>query len=92
MQKEESLPIIKGDFLPSEAKLILMNILNNKIKFHEMRNFSSIERYGKADDNAIKSIARLENISVEVEKIISNAEASNKKLSILAELNIQIIE
>ncbi len=92
MQKEEKHPIIKGEFLPSEAKSILMNILNNKIKFHEMRNFSSVERYGKADDNAVKSIARLENISVEVEKILADAEASNKRLSILAELNIQIIE
>ncbi len=92
MQKEEKYSIIKGEFSPADAKLILIDILRNKIKFHETRNFSSIVRFGEADYNSIKSIARLENITVEVEKILSDAEASNKRLSILAELNIQIIE
>lgn len=92
MQNEEKYPIIKGEFLPSEARSILMNILNNKIKFHEMRNFSSVEMHGHKDQNAENSIVRLKNISEQVEAILNDAELKNKKLSILAELNIQVIE
>lgn len=92
MQTLEKHPIIRGEFKPSDAKLILLNILNNKIKFHEMRNFSSIERYGIVDENVESSINRLKYIQSSIEKIIHEAEIEGKNLSINAELNIQIID
>lgn len=92
MQTLEKHPIIRGEFKPADAKLILLNILNNKIKFHEMRNFSSVERYGKVDEHAESSISRLKYIQKSVEKIIHDAEMEGKNLSINAELNIQIVD
>lgn len=92
MQKEEKHPIIKGEFEPNDVKSILFNFLTNKIKFHEMRNFSSIERNGIPDEISSNSIERLTHIREQVDKIILEAEKSNKRLKILAELNIQIID
>lgn len=92
MQKEEKYPIIKGEFEPNDVKSILFNFLTNKIKFHEMRNFSSVERNGEPDKISQSSIERLTLIKEQVDKVILEAEKSNKRLNVLAELNIQIID
>lgn len=92
MHKEEKYPIIKGVFETNDVKSILFNFLTNKIKFHEMRNFSSIERNGAPDNTSLGSIERLNQIKEQVDKIILEAEKSNKRLKVFAELNIQIID
>jgi uncharacterized membrane protein YjjP (DUF1212 family) len=92
MQKEEKYQIIKGEFESSDVKSILFNFLTNKIKFHEMRNFSSLERNGQPDEISLNSIERLSQIKDQVDEIILEAEKLNKRLNVLAELNIQIID
>ena len=49
MNKIEKLNLIEGNFSGEEAKEILMNVFLAKIHYHELKNFSSQERFGKDD-------------------------------------------
>lgn len=43
--------LIEGSFSDEEAKDVLKNFFESKIHFHEMRNFSSEERFGHKHHN-----------------------------------------
>ena len=88
MNNIEKLNLIEGNFSNEEAKEILMNIFLTKIHFHEMKNFSSQERFGKDNETAEKRIPELKKELNKVLHIISEAKANNKKLVITSEINI----
>lgn len=92
MNKIEQLNLIEGTFTDEEAKEILMNIFLTKIHFHEMKNFSSQERFGKQDEIAKKRIPLLKKEKEKVLQIISQAKLNNKKLLITSEINISLLE
>ena len=70
--------LIEGSFSDEEAKDVLKNFFESKIHFHEMRNFSSEERFGHKDAIALKRIPELKEASEEVLKIVQQAKLSNK--------------
>lgn len=74
MKKKEEIKLIDGDFSAQEAKLILMNLLNNKMQFHQLKNISSLERFGKEDEIATKRIPELEESIKIVLKLFQDAE------------------
>ena len=84
--------LIEGSFSDEEAKDVLKNFFESKIHFHEMRNFSSEERFGHKDAIALKRIPELKEASEEVLKIVQQAKLSNKRLLINASVQITIIE
>jgi hypothetical protein len=49
MEKAEILTIIEGNYSYDEAKEILMNMFTSKINYHNIKNWSSQERFGKED-------------------------------------------
>ena len=72
--------LIEGTFSDQEAKDILKNFFESKIHFHEMRNFSSEERFGHKDDMAVKRIPELKQASKNILEIVQQAKLSNKRL------------
>ena len=54
MKKTETLMLIDGSFTIDEAKEIVVNIIFSKIIFHNVKNLSSQERFGKDDEIAKK--------------------------------------
>jgi hypothetical protein len=90
MKKVEQLTLIDGNFNDEEAKEILMNILTTKIHFHEMKDFSSQERFGIQDETAKKRIPALKKEIEKLLQILSEAKLHNKKLSIDSIINISI--
>ena len=61
MKKKQELKLIEGEFTPQDAKEILTNLYTSKLNFHLMKNFSSMERFGKSDDLSNKKIPELKN-------------------------------
>jgi hypothetical protein len=92
MNKIQRLNLIEGNFSDEEAKEILMNIFLTKIHFHEMKNFSSQERFGKQDEIATKRIPLLKKETEKMLQIMSEAKLKNKKLLITSEINISLLE
>ena len=90
MHKTEKLILIEGTFLHGEAKEILMNVFTTKINYHEMKNFSSQERFGKEDATAKKRIPALKKETDRLLKILAEAKANNKQLIINSEIVISL--
>lgn len=92
MNKIEKLTLIEGEFFPDEAKEILANIFSTKIHFHEMKNFSSQERFGKQDEIAQQRIPLLQKELKKLNEILSEAKVENKKLLVSSHINISLID
>ena len=92
MSRTETLKHIDGEFLHEEAREILMNIFSAKINFHQMKNFSSQERFGKKDETAIKRIPALNMEIIRLKQILSEAKAQNKKLIICSDIRISFAD
>lgn len=92
MSKNQSLQLISGEFTPQEAKEILMNLYNTKIKFHQVKNFSSQERLGHDDQIAIKRIADLQKQVEKLKDLLLQVQSENKNLAITSEINISFTE
>ena len=90
MTNNEKLKLIDGDFIHEEAKEILMSIFSAKINFHQMKNFSSQERFGKDDETAVERIPALKHEIAKLNTILSAAKAQNKRLTIISEINISL--
>lgn len=91
MNDTTNLTLIDGEFSPADAKEILMSIFGSKIQFHQMRSFSAQERFGKQDEVAKGRISKLKKTIEDINKIMAQAEAENKQLSISSEIKITLV-
>lgn len=88
--KTEKLTLISGSFSNQEAKEILTSIFSSKIKFHELKNFSSQERFGKDDETAAKRLPKLKKEQIKLAQILKKAEQGNHSIHIKSEIVITI--
>jgi hypothetical protein len=90
MSKTEKLTFIEGNFNDTEAKEILINVFTQKINFHQIKNFSSQERFGKVDAAASKRIIELKKGLEQAMSIVDDAKKNNLKINISSEINITV--
>lgn len=88
MNNAENLTLIEGSFSCEEAKEILMNLFSTKMQFHKMKNFSSLERFGKGDEHALNRISKLKESTEILVKLLEKAHLEKKKLIIHSNINI----
>jgi len=92
MTNQHIFTLIDGNFSIKESSEILQNLFSDKIKFHQMKNFSTQERFGKDDKNAFKRIPELKKSIAEILKIIESAEKKGEQLEIKSEIVINVIK
>jgi dihydroorotase len=90
METKYKLQLISGLFSSQEALEVLMSLFNSKMKFHELKNFSSMERKGKEDKMSIKKINQLKENIVVLQELIKIAEEKNAPLKISSKVTIQV--
>lgn len=88
----KALELISGEYTPDQAKEILMNYINSKIHFYEIKDFSHIERYGKADPEISKRIKHLYGIRDSIISTLAEAKQENKCLVIESSITISYKE
>lgn len=88
MEKIENIELIKGTFTPREAREILVELLNSKINFHNLKNWSSHERAGKPDAHSEQRLAYLNESRKKVETFF--AEHINEEKNVTINSNIEI--
>ena len=79
-------------FTHDEAKEIIMNMFSSKLNFHNIKNWSSQERFGKNDAIAQEKIPALRNEMKRLEEILIEAKTKNKKLVVSSAINIELLE
>jgi hypothetical protein len=90
MKNTNDLKLIDGQFSPDEAREILMSVFIGKIDFHENKNFSSEERFGKVDLTALKRIPELQRSMDIISRIIDEAKENNETLQITSDIQISL--
>jgi hypothetical protein len=90
MKKEEKFSLVEGTFKADEAKEILQNLYAQKIKFHQLKNFSSHLRFGVDDVVSLNRITALKKNLAEIEVLLAEASASNLHLTISSEVKISL--
>ena len=91
MTTEENISLIEGNFNKQEAREVLLNIFSTKLQFHELRNFSSKERLGKTDENALKRMQVMKDNISKVVELLSKLDENKNCLKISSSINIQIL-
>ena len=86
------LDLINGQFTADEAKEILTTIFVTKIKFHELKNFSSQIRTGKSNTFTQERILFLSEELKKIELIVNEAKTLNKKLILKSEINVSLCD
>ena len=90
MKKTETIELIKGTFTPNEAREIILQMLNSKINFHNLKNFSSRERFGKPDADSEQRLRNLNESRNKVKSLILESIDEEKKLIINSSIEITI--
>jgi hypothetical protein len=90
MKAIKELKLIEGHFSPEEAREILMNVFLSKIHFHQNKNLSSEERFGKEDTTALKRIPELKSSMKLISQLIEEAKINNETLQIISEVRINL--
>ena len=92
MKKTETIDLIKGTFTPSEAQELLLDLLNSKINFHNKKDFSSRERFGKPDAESVQKLKHLTESRNKVRTLISRLiNEGNEEKSVTLNSTIEII-
>lgn len=91
MKNNDQILLIEGKFKPEEAREILTNLLSAKIRFHQLKNFSSIEKNGSDDPVSKSRIPELEESLEKVIAMIAKAANNYSALKIHSEISIEFI-
>lgn len=91
MKKTEIIELIKGTFTPIEAREIILQLLDSKINFHNVKNWSSRERFGKPDADSEQRLEHLVESRKRVQALISKSIDEEKTMTInsIIEINIE---
>lgn len=88
----EKLTLIEGQFSYEEAKEILSNLFSSKINFHNIKNWSSQERFGVDDEIAQKRIPALKKEMEKLHYMLLEAKDLNKKFMVRSEIKITLVD
>jgi hypothetical protein len=91
MKTKQQFKLIDGDFSAQESFEVLQNVFSSKIQFHQMKNFSSQERFGHNDETAMIRIPQLKESLATIEKMMQFAENEALNIEIKSEIAICFI-
>ena len=86
--KQSKLSLVNGDFTPEEALEVLMNLYSSKINFHELKNFSSQERFGYPDVHSQKRLPELKKTMKEISILFRDLKESGEEINIQSDIII----
>ncbi|GAB4033385.1 hypothetical protein [Spirosoma gilvum] len=89
MEHKIDLKLIEGVFTPEDAREILCGLLTYKINFHDLKNFSHMERKGKEHTDSLK---RLEVLKADKARVLAWLKGieSGETIRIQSEIKIYV--
>ncbi len=88
MKKERQFNLVAGIFTPADAKEILISLIDEKIRFHNLKILSHQERFGVDDRSHVKRFNQLIKTKSQIQKMIATFEKKNKSLVINSKILI----
>lgn len=91
MNNVQKFKFIDGNFSPLESREILKNVFTGKIQFHQIKNFSSQERYGKDDEHSLHRIVELKASIADILSFLETAQKEGRQIELKSEIEITIL-
>ena len=89
---KENIELIKGHFSPAEAADVLLSLINEKIKYHQVRSLNLREEpLGKKMDSE-ERISALKSAKNTIEQLVLRAHKNGKILSVNGTICIELEE
>lgn len=92
VKDHQELELIKGEFSAEDARDILLQLFTDKINYHQARNLSSLERFGKKNDISVRRLPELKQQIQKINDLFLNSDLSRATIKIQATVNIEITE
>jgi hypothetical protein len=92
MIESKTITLIDGHFTSDDAFELLRNLYSSKIQFHQLKNFSSIERFGKEDQIAMKRIPVLKESLETILALMKEMQNGENKIEIKSEIKISLLK
>jgi hypothetical protein len=83
--------LVRGEYSAEEAREIISNLIFQKINFHNLKDFSSKERFGEADKNSLTRIEELKESRQKMLDIIDAAQEAGKTVKINSNITLELI-
>lgn len=83
--------LIKGTFSPEQAKNILNSLINSKINFHNLEDFSNSIRFSLDDSYSKKRIEELNEMKIIINQLMSNADLKGHKVEMKCQFEIKLV-
>lgn len=90
--KEGKFVLIHGQFIPTEAMDVLVTLLNNKLHYHELKNFLSEERFGRKNKFSEERIESLLQSKKEIIDMIEFATQHGYRLQVDSDIKIKLVK
>lgn len=92
MDKKQVLTLIKGEFTPNEITEILLSLINEKIRFHDLQILGIKEgRAGNIEPHS-KRIAELMNTKRTIQQFVTEAKENNDTIVVNSTVELAIKE
>jgi len=88
----EKYTLIDGVFDPAAAKEILLTLFSNKIQFHHIQNFISVERNGEQEAFALQRISALKSDKEQLKLVLNEAKEKNKHVTISTIVHLTFVD
>jgi hypothetical protein len=92
MNKSKTITLIDGQFSSDDAFVLLTNLYSSKIKFHQLKNFSSMERFGKEDEMSLERISKLKENLETILTLMKEANADENRIEIKSVVHINFLK
>jgi hypothetical protein len=83
--------LISGEFDNLQAREVLFSLIDSKIKFHNLKNFSHEERFGIKDKESTKRLTELKELRAEILRFLENNEDSDFVYKISSAISIEMV-
>ena len=89
MKNQNSFFLIDGVFNTHDAREVLVTLIENKIRFHQLKIVSDLERFGKVDEPSENRIKQLTESKMAILKLFDEVEDDNESFVLKSEIKIE---
>ncbi len=86
----DTFKLIEGIFDSTDAKEVLLGLVEYKIQFHNRRILSQDERFGVKDENSVERVKVLKEVQGQLLDLIKSAKENDQKLVINSAVHISV--
>ena len=93
MEKAEEyhFKLVEGQYTTVEAQKILLGLINSKINFHQLENFSNEIRFNENTDHSKIRIELLTNAAKDITNLIAYSTLNDMELKIEGAIQISLV-